>query len=290
MKFSTIGVLGATGMLGEPVARALRLSGFQVTILARDTAKAARKFPDFDIRYADVFNLGSLYDSFSQIDALYVNLSVSSELNKRAPIPEREGLDNILKAARSEGLKQIGMISSLVQQYQGTNGYDWWVFDLKNQAVEKVLNFPVPSFIFRPSTFMEALAFQFRRGNQLLLAGESKQKMYLVAAQDYARQVVQAFTTFGGEDRTWEIQGEKAYTLDEAYEVMMKYSKPRLRVLKLPMGLIKTMSYLNGSMNYLWHIVEAMNNFEETFQAEQTWNDLGKPSITLQEYASRIDA
>jgi hypothetical protein len=40
----------------------------------------------------------------------------------------------------------------------------------------------------------------------------------------------------------------------------------------------------------MWHIVEAMNNFEESLQAEQTWDDLGKPSLTLEDFASRLDA
>ncbi len=33
------------------------------------------------------------------------------------------------------------------------------------------------------------------------------------------------------------------------------------------------------------HIIEALNNYPEKFEAQSTWNELGKPSITLKDFA-----
>jgi hypothetical protein len=35
-------------------------------------------------------------------------------------------------------------------------------------------------------------------------------------------------------------------------------------------------------------IMKALNNYREKFQAEQSWEELGKPRITLAEYAEKI--
>ena len=36
------------------------------------------------------------------------------------------------------------------------------------------------------------------------------------------------------------------------------------------------------------HILTAINNFDETFQSEKTWETLGKPEITLAEWADKL--
>ena len=41
---NNIAIIGATGMLGKPVAKAFIAAGFTVTLLARDAAKASAVF------------------------------------------------------------------------------------------------------------------------------------------------------------------------------------------------------------------------------------------------------
>jgi len=40
-------------------------------------------------------------------------------------------------------------------------------------------------------------------------------------------------------------------------------------------------------MNYGYHILEALNNYPEKMEAETTWQQLGKPKITLGEFSKR---
>ena len=64
--------------------------------------------------------------------------------------------------------------------------------------------------------------------------------------------------------------------------------KSRLSISKVPLGLIKALGYLNQRMNYGYHIIEALNNYPERFEAANTWEDLGRPATTIEEFASKV--
>ena len=51
---------------------------------------------------------------------------------------------------------------------------------------------------------------------------------------------------------------------------------------------LKLMGMINQKMNYAANIIEALNKYPEKFESENTWNDLGKPSITLAQYAASL--
>jgi nucleoside-diphosphate-sugar epimerase len=53
-------IIGATGMLGKPVTEQLIESGFDVTVLVRDTDKAQALFPFAKILRGDVFDRTTL--------------------------------------------------------------------------------------------------------------------------------------------------------------------------------------------------------------------------------------
>ena len=40
--------------------------------------------------------------------------------------------------------------------------------------------------------------------------------------------------------------------------------------------------------DYGYHIVEALNKYPERFEAQQTWDLLGKPQITLKDFAENL--
>ena len=52
-------VVGATGLLGEPVARGLMAAGFAVRVLSRDARRARAVFPSaFEIAEGDALRRG----------------------------------------------------------------------------------------------------------------------------------------------------------------------------------------------------------------------------------------
>jgi uncharacterized protein YbjT (DUF2867 family) len=281
-------VIGATGMLGRPVAQALIQAGFAVTILARNATKAKAMFPQANIMSGDLKDTSSLIKAFSGQHAVYCNLNLPQSTKPDEWLTEREGTDNIIEAASQANISCIGFISSLVMNYQGMNNFNWWVFDVKKEAARKIKQSGVASLIFYPSTFMDNFLYTYRRGKRILLAGTSVAPMYYIAGEDFGRQVAKAFEQFSGQSKEYAVQGPQAYTADQAAKIFIdNYTKEKLAVAKAPLGLLKFLGTFNQQVHYGACIVEALNNYPEEFTAQQTWDELGKPKVSLWEFAQK---
>lgn len=281
--------IGATGMLGKPVAEQLIQSGFDVTLLARDINKTQPLFPKTKIERGDVFDKTSLINAMTGKDAVYSNLSVFQTSKEKDKQPEREGLDNIIAAAKYTGLKRFACISSIIHKYEGMNGFSWWAFQIKNSAIEKIKASGIPYTIFYPSTFMETFPYQMMRGNKIALLGKSEAPMWFIAAADYAKQVARSFEIAGNENKEYYIQGPEPYTFDEAAKIFIaNYKKAKLSSMKAPVGLMKFFGNFSPKFNYVWHICEALNKYPEKFKSQPTWNELGKPVTRLADYAKSL--
>jgi len=281
--------IGATGMLGKPVAKELLKSGFDITLSGRDIRKMEGLFPGTKCIKGDVLDLKSLQTAMTGMDAVYCNLSVLPTTKQKDPQPEREGIDNILLAAKGAGIRRIAYLSSLVHQYEGMNGFHWWAFQMKASAIQKIRSSGIPYTIFYPSTFMECFPFQMLRGNKLAALGNSVAPMWFIAAGDYGKQVAASFRKLTGENREYNVQGPSPFTFSEGNSVFINnYGKAKLKTMKAPMILMKCLGLFVQRFNYAWHICEALNKYPEKFESEQTWKELGRPSISLSAYAASL--
>jgi uncharacterized protein YbjT (DUF2867 family) len=76
----TILVLGATGIVGEPVARRLRQDGFAVRLLTRDVAWARAKFgPEVECLAGEVGDRISLERALDGCAGVHVSLNGGSQ-------------------------------------------------------------------------------------------------------------------------------------------------------------------------------------------------------------------
>lgn len=283
-----LALVGATGALGKPVAEALLQAGYQLTVLVRNPEKAQQLWGNkMQIVPGDIRNLADLQRLLEGQEGLYINLSVLPHSSNKDFQPERDGMRNLLAAAKAADIQRIGYLSSIVQRYQATNEFDWWVFDLKNKAVEAIKASGIPYSIFYASNFMDNFVEgNYRQGKRILLAGKSCQPMYFIAASDYGKQVAVAFQNDTNNSFNYDIQGPEAFTADEAAAVFIKnYIKGKLTVAKAPLGLLRFFGNLSNTLHYGSHILEALNNYPETFTAQRTWEDLGEPVLTLSAFA-----
>ncbi|MFN7116427.1 MAG: SDR family oxidoreductase [Saprospiraceae bacterium] len=287
-----LAIIGATGMLGQPVTIALLQAGYELTVLARNPEKARQLWGDkVNILQGDVKNITDLQELLHNQEGLYINLSVLPTSSEKDFQPEREGMENIITAAKQAGIRRIAYLSSIVQRYQGLNGFHWWVFDIKNKAVEMIKKSGIPYTIFYASNFMDNFERgNYRQGKRILLAGTSKYPMYFIAASDYAKQVAEAFKNDGHTSFNYDVQGPEAFTADEAAAAFVKgYVKGKLNISKAPVGLIKFLGNFSQKMNYGAHILQALNNYPESFTSQVTWQHLGEPAITLAAFARQAE-
>lgn len=280
--------IGASGMLGKPVARELLSSGFNLSLLARDEDKMRKLFPNTRIIKGDVFDKTSLAEAMKGIDTVYLNLSITQSSGKKQQQPERDGIPNIIEAAKAAGVKRIAYLSSLIKNYQGMNGFNWWAFDIKHEAVKRIKESGISFSIFYPSTFMETADQQMMQGNKLMLAGRSEYPMWFIAAADYGKQVARALSIAGNNNQEYAIQGTEAYTFEEAAAIFRKHYKHPLKLMKAPIWLMKFLGLFSQKMNYAARICEALNKYPEQFESDKAWAELGKPSITLSAYAASL--
>lgn len=284
-----ITVFGATGMLGKPVVRELVDAGFEVTAFVRSPEKARAILPaSVNLTKGDLQNKQDIERALDGAEGIYLNLSVKPESAPTDFQSEREGLKTILEAAKAANVRRIACISSIVMRHQGANNFHWWAFDIKHQAVEMIKQSGIPYTIFYPSSFMENFHAGYRQGNKLMLAGESKFPMYFIAGSDYGKQVAKSFQILTDENREYDVQGLEAFTGDEAAKVFAEnYGREKLKISKAPLFVLKAAGLFNPKMAYAAKIIEALNNYEEKFTSEKTWQELGKPMVTLAEYARK---
>lgn len=278
-------------MLGIPVTDAFVKEGYSVSVFVRNQQKAQKLFGEkVQITQGDLSDLKAIEDFLKHKDVLYVNLSVEQGSKESDFQPEREGLNHIVEVAKKNQIKRIGYMSSLVHFYQGMNGFDWWVFKLKANALELIKSSGIPYTIFYPSTFMENFdKGAYIQGNNALLAGVSKYKMYFIAGEDYGRQVVKAFEINKG-NHEYPVQGPEGFTADEAaHTYVTNYKKKKLGIMKAPIAILWLLGLFSTKFNYGYHIIDALNNYPEKFESERTWAELGEPRLTLTDYVERVN-
>lgn len=282
-----IAFVGATGMIGLPVAKALAAKDFHVTALVRYPEKARKLLPaSVTFIQGDLRNKQDIEKLLQGNPILYLNLNLKQNERPSDFHAEAEGLQNVLEVAKREGIQRIAFVSSLVMNYQGMNGFNWWVFDIKHSAVQMIKASGIPYTIFYLSTLMENFHGNYRMGNRLLLAGTSLHKMHFFSALDFSKQVVRSFEFLNNENKEYTIQGLEGFTADEAArEFQRYYTKEKLHIATAPLGILKFFGRFSQKLNYGVNIIEALNNYPEKFGAEKTWQELGKPTITLRDFA-----
>lgn len=280
--------IGSSGMLGKPVALELMRAGFDVTLMGRDTEKLQKLFPNIATVSGDVFDSASLEAAMKGHEIVYANLSVAQSSRKNERQPEREGVNNIIEAAKKSGVKRICYLSSLIKHYQGMNGFNWWAFEIKHGAVDAIRRSGLNYSIFHPSTFMETIDKQMMQGSRIVIAGKSEAPMWFIAAKDFGIQVAWALKKAGDNNQDYVIQGLEPYTADEAAKIFVENFKGIVKIMRTPLTPLKYLGFLNQRMNYAYNICEALNKYPEKFESENTWADLGKPSTTLAQYAASL--
>ncbi|GAB3964871.1 hypothetical protein GCM10028806_03090 [Spirosoma terrae] len=283
-----IGVFGATGMLGKPVAEELiHAFGSSVRLIARDRLKTQQLFPNTDVVAGDLQRIDSLVNALQGVDTVYLNLSIRQTEAEIDFHTEGQGLQHLIQAAKLTGVRRIAYLSSIIIRYQGMNGFRWWVFAIKQQAIRLLKESGIPYSIFYPSCFMDSLNTTQRIGPFVLLVGQSAVRPWYVSARDYGKQVVRALQIAGdNQNQEYMIQGPEAVTQQEAAERFVRaYRKEKLFLLTTSPLLLKIARRFSAQANYGWHITEALNHYPEVFEADQTWSDLGKPETTVEQFA-----
>ena len=208
-----IAIIGATGMLGIPVTVALLDAGFAVTALSRKPDEAQRMLPAAtQIVAADARDEASLRRGLAGQDALYLNLSIAPTERRGDFHTEQQGLEHILSAARSAGIKRIGYLSAMIHDSPSR----WWVLDVWRSAIARIKGSGIPYTIFYPTNFMETLPQRHMLGRTFVMTGWSRKRNWWIAGRDFGRQVARSFALPEAANREYAVQGPEPVSYSEA--------------------------------------------------------------------------
>jgi uncharacterized protein YbjT (DUF2867 family) len=284
-----IAVFGAAGFHGLPVVHALLKAGFNVSVLSKDVDKEKEMLPpEVNVVEGNWMYHHDLKRFLSTQDAVYCSLSVDQHELPDDNHSETNGLREIINVSLECGIRRIAYMSSILQYNQVESEDLWWVFQVKKDAVNYIRDCGIPHTIFYPSTFMECFVSTYRKGKAICLHGVSRFPVYFISDKDYARMVAKSFQVLGTDDREYFMQGNNCYNMQEAAQMLVKHSSSeKLKVKTIPDFLMKFYALFDIRWKFKSELAAALNNNNELYISEDTFEELGKPEISFTDFAKQ---
>ncbi len=286
MATNPILVIGATGMLGKPVARQLKADGFKVRLLVRNPEKAKSMLGDgYEIVKGDFEDAASLKSALAGCDGVHISIKGGPK-DADFDRVEHLGTRRIAEAAKSAGVGRATLISAYA------------VSEAKADTPESRAKFKgeqalkaggVPYTIFRCTWFMETLPL-FVQGKQISLIGNQVHPLHWIAAEDYARMVSCAYQRDETLNKELYIFGPETYTMGEAMKIYTGVAAPGVKIAPISTRMLSMLGTL--SFNTEWKSMAAlMGHYErhgEDGSPEEANRLLGAARVTLKEWCEKI--
>ena len=275
-------VIGATGMLGQPVAQQLQKDGFQVRILSRNIQRSQSIFGDnFEFVEGDVERPATIAKALENCDGVHINL-------KAGPTPEsydqveHKGTATVARLAKELGVERLTYLSGATTSKENTWFY---VAKAKYDAENAIRESGVGYTIFRASWFMETLNL-FVRGNRALKFGKQPSPVHWIAAADYAEMVSKAYKITASENKTLYVYGLEKISLLDALKTYCTIVRPDVKVITMPIWMMKMMAVFsrNAELKDVTNLMAYYENITEEADPSETYQILGTPTTTLPEW------
>ncbi len=275
-------VIGATGMLGQPVTRKLVEDNFEVTVFSSNRTKAESVFGNsLPIVEGDVTKPETIKRALEGQDFVYINLSASLDAEKYKKI-EIDGTANIAMAAKEAGVKKIANISTALSR--GVLGNDIYL-NAKVEAENAIIQSGVPYSIMRPSWFFNSLKYFYHEQLGYHVIGEQKTKIGWLSDKDFASQVAKSFQSNEADNKCFYNIGPQKMTIPEIVEKYCQLIK------KEPPGYLtvdeaKKLAQKDGFGHYIRLIpfFEYISRSNEDVDPTESSKLLGENRITLENW------
>ena len=279
-------IVGATGMLGEPVARQLQAAGHTIRILSRNVEKAKMKFDDsFEVVYGDVEQPATLHAAIAGCDGVHISLAGGPTPESYDRI-EHRGTANVVQVAAKLGVQYVTYLSGF--SVNETNRQKNYQTNAKFLAETAVKNSGIPYTIFRATWFMESLPLFIQNGRAIIV-GKQESFLHWVAVQDYAQMVATAYATLGATNKTLYIFGPEGISMTDAVKQYQTTICPEASFSKSPTWLISLMAKMTRSaeLKDIAIFMKYMEQIKEVGSPEEANQLLGQPQTTFKEWLTQ---
>ena len=275
-------VVGATGMLGEPVARKLKDDGYDVRLLARDAGAARRIFGgNFEIVTGDVTDPASLRLAMQKCHGVHVNLRGANTLASYDTV-ERGGATNIALAAAHCGVRRLTYVSGAGI---GDSVTEDPFLAIKAAAAAAIVSSGIDYTIFKPTHFMESLP-QFIRGRRATVIGRQPHRYHYLAVADFADVVSRAFRMAEAANQSLTIFGPGTFTMAEALRLYCAAVYPGMSVGHMPVTIARLLAAVTGNqdLRFAAMLFAGFSRLGERGAPTLTHRLFGAPHTTLAEW------
>lgn len=268
-------VIGATGLLGKPVALGLHESGYRVRVMSRGAARARAEFPEpIEVVAGDALVAADVGNALADCDAVHVSVD-----------HEREDacVARVVDAARSRSVRRITYVSGTTACEENR----WFpLVDRKMRSEEAVIASGIDHTIFCPGWFMDMLA-RFVRDGRAVVFGRPRRRWHFVAVSDFARMVVESYRRPEATSKRLYVHGPEALTVPEALETYCRALHPGIGpVRSMPCWLMRLFARLTGNagMRAGLDMVSYLERVGERGDATEANAILGAPQLTLERW------
>jgi len=275
-------VIGATGMIGKPVARKLKQDGYQVRVMTRDVLKAQSILgTDFEFVVGDVEKPESITNALKNCYGVHISLKAGPEPESYDRI-EHRGTATVAEMAKKAGVERLTFLSGASVARENTWFY---VPKAKFDAEKAILDSGISYTIFRASWFMETLNL-FVKGERMLKLGKQKSPVHWIAAADFANMVSKSFRAKEAINKIFYVYGPEEWTLQEGMETYREMVNPDLSISKMPIWFTKLLAAVlrNEEMKDVANLMSYYERVKENADPSETYKLFGIPPTKLHQW------
>jgi len=289
MASKTLTIIGATGFLSTTITQQLVNSGVAVRVVARNPEKAKEVLPDgVEIVEGDVSDEQSLIRALQGTSTLYIHLNTETTDMNLSFYTEREGVENIVKAAKANKVKHIMQIAGLESLHEEffLNG-SIETRKIREAGMKFIKDSGIPYTFFYCSFFADSL-IRFVDNNVVYLFGELPFKTFFTNSYQLAEHIHQAIQNPKAINQHYPVQGSEAMTFLEAAQRFFSAYDPQVSTQQLPLKVVSELGLSPSETEFLRHVWDVAGGFNERFISEKTYEHLGKPQTGIDHFASQM--
>ncbi len=275
IKIEKVSILGASGMVAQQTIKAFEKAGFQLKLFARSIE--ATEYSNQEVIRGDVFNDKDLELAIKDSQAVHITLGKLDEFG---------AVERIVEVAKKYNIKLISYVSGATVSEENS-----WLplIEGKYKSEQLIKESGIPYMIFRPSWFMESLAFMVQNGKAVIM-GKQPLKIRWIASEDFGKLLVKGYQDSKNFNQEFNAFGPEALTLNAALEHYIKVKHPKIsKITNTPFWLLKLIAFVSINKP-LKEIISLFEYFEKTSEigSSETVNRLlEKPTTTLQQWLNR---
>jgi uncharacterized protein YbjT (DUF2867 family) len=268
-------VIGATGLLGRPVATQLRRDGYTVRLLARNLETVRAEFGEgFEPMAGDVTDISSLEKAMKGCDG--VHISVGGQV-------DQVSAENVAQLAAAGDVQRITYLSGSTVAEENR----WFPMVAQKLAAETALVESGTDYtILCPTWPMEQLP-RFVIDGKATIIGEQATPLHWFAASDLARMVSAAHSTKHAAGKRLFVHGPEALTMKQALERYCASARPEIESVDVTPIEVARSAAESSNNPVLAFMTEMMSYFDkagELGDPTEANELLGAPTTTLDEW------